>query len=130
MTTTGTIRTAACAVAATVGLALVSGATADAKPGSVRVNGTCSKASVAKLKLSPEEGRIAVEFEVDQNRSGVRWRVRVRHNGALAFSGARRTAGPSGSFTVRKLVPNAVGRDKITVRATRNGETCTARASL
>ena len=32
----------------------------------------------AKLKLSAENGRIEVEFEVDQNRNGVPWTVVLR----------------------------------------------------
>jgi hypothetical protein len=40
--------------------------TAPAKLGDVRVQGTCSGSSTSKLKLSEEDGRIEVEFEVDQ----------------------------------------------------------------
>lgn len=48
------------------------------KDGDVLVRGTCSGASSAKLKLSEEDGRIEVEFEVDQNRNGIRWTVWLR----------------------------------------------------
>ena len=41
------------------------------KDGDVIVQGRCTAASTAKLKLSAENGRIEVEFEVDQNRNGV-----------------------------------------------------------
>ncbi len=33
------------------------------------------------VKLSKEDGRIEVEFEVDQNRNGVRWHVVLLRNG-------------------------------------------------
>ena len=37
--------------------------------------GSCGNASDWKVKVSPENGRLEVEFEVDQNVSGDRWRV-------------------------------------------------------
>ena len=50
---------------------------ASAKGGNgVRVSGTCTQSSTAKLKLGREDGRIEVEFEVDQNRNGVPGRSR------------------------------------------------------
>lgn len=79
--------------------------------------GSCSGSSDWKLKLSPEDGRIEVEFEVDQNQTGDRWRVRIRHDGELAFRGTRRTAGASGSFEVRIVEPDGSGRDRFVGRA-------------
>ena len=35
-----------------------------------RVAGTCTDSSRAKLKLKPDDGRVEVEFEVDENRNG------------------------------------------------------------
>ena len=55
--------------------------------------GACSGVSDWKLKLSPENGRIEVEYEVDQNRTGDAWRVRIRHDGDLVFAGTRTTHG-------------------------------------
>jgi hypothetical protein len=63
--------------------------------------GSCTRATDWKLKVSPEDGRLEVEFEVDQNVRGDRWRVRIRHDGDLVFRGVRTTRGPSGSFEVR-----------------------------
>jgi hypothetical protein len=79
-----------------------------------------------KLKLSPENGRIEVEFEVDSNRVGQTWNVSMRHNGVLFFQGARVTQAPSGSFTVRRVVNNLAGDDRIVGRAVnaRTGEVC------
>ena len=51
------------------------------KDGDVFVRGTCTGVTTSKLKLSEEDGRIEVEFEVDQNRSGVRWNVSLFQNG-------------------------------------------------
>ncbi len=55
--------------------------------------GSCGNASDWKVKVSPDNGRLEVEFEVDQNVSGDRWRVRIRHDGDLAFRGTRMTHG-------------------------------------
>jgi hypothetical protein len=119
-------------VAATVAaLALAAlAAPAFAKEGDVRVQGRCTGPSTAKLKLSEENGRIEVEFEVDQNRNGVRWTVVLRRNGLVAAAGAGVTRAPSGSFEFRRLVANRPGADVITASARRaSGETCTARAT-
>jgi hypothetical protein len=106
-------------------------AAALAKGGDVRVNGSCTKSSTAKLKLSPDNGRIETDFEVDQNRNGVRWQVTLRRNGVLAASTSAVTQAPSGSFEVRRLLTNGAGPDTITARATSpSGEICTARATI
>ena len=91
-----------------VAIAAVAGSPAQAKDGrDVLVRGTCSAGSASKLKLSPENGRIEVEAEVDQNRNGIRWNVVLRRGGRQLAAVARTTRAPSGSFTVRRLVSNA-----------------------
>jgi hypothetical protein len=96
----------------------------------VRVAGTCTGASSSKLKLSDEDGRIEVEFEVDQNRVGVRWRVVLRQNGRVVRRTTRVTRRPSGSFEARLLAANRPGPDRFAATATRAGETCRAAASF
>ena len=112
------------------GAALTAAPTASAKGGDpVRVRGNCTQHSTAKLKLSPEDSRIEVEFEVDQNRNGVPWKVTLRQNGSLVASTTQTTHAPSGSFTLRRLVSGAHGT--IVAVATRaSGERCTAQASI
>jgi hypothetical protein len=101
-----------------------------AKDGDVRVQGRCTGSSTAKLKLSEENGRIEVEFEVDQNRNGVRWTVALRRNGRLVATGIRFTRPPSGSFEFRRLLVNRAGPDVIRATARRaSGEVCTATAT-
>ena len=73
-------------LAAAATLAIVVVPVASAKDGDVRVAGKCTRASVSKLKLSPENGRIEVELEVDQNRNGVRWVVSLSQNGRKVFA--------------------------------------------
>ena len=100
-------------------------------PRDIRVAGTCTGASTAKVKLSPENGRIEAEFGADQNRNGVSWKWALARNGKTIASGTAVTKAPSGSFTVRRLISNASGPDRITFRASRaNGEVCTARATF
>ncbi len=77
------------------------------------------------LKVKLRDGRLEVEFEVDQNRNRVPWNVQLLRNGKLAFAGTRTTAAPSGSFSLERRLA-AGGSPVIRARATRNGETCTA----
>ena len=116
-----------------IGLALVP--TTIAKDGDVLVRGVCTKASTSKLKLSPEDGAIEVEFEVDQNRNGVRWSVSLRRvlpGGTLLLSsGTRITRAPSGSFEFRRVVTDRAGGDRIRARAiSPSGEVCRATARI
>jgi hypothetical protein len=95
-------------------------------------SGSCGGSSDWKLKLSPEDGGIEVEYEVDQNVSGDRWRVRIRHDGALVFTGTRTTHGASGSFEVRIVENDAAGSDGFKARANNlsTGEVCVGRATF
>ena len=97
----------------------------------VRVAGTCTKASTSKLKLNDEDGRIEVEFEVDQNRRGVRWTIVLMQNGKSVARLTRVTKAPSGSFEARVLRTDTAGPDRFTARATSpSKEVCTARATF
>jgi hypothetical protein len=119
------------AVVGIVGL-LGAAPVAMAKDGDVIKRGSCSGASDWKLKLSPENGRIEVEFEVDSNKVGQTWQVRLTKNGTQIFSGSRVTQAPSGSFSVRKVTPNGAGSDVIRGRAVNGntGETCVGSATF
>ena len=99
---------------------------ASAKDGDIIRRGDCTARSDWKLKLSPENGRIEVEFEVDQNRNGQRWNMKMKRNGNVFWRGSRTTRPPSGSFEVRRLARNGAGTERIVVRARnpRTGEVC------
>jgi hypothetical protein len=90
--------------------------------------GKCTASSTWKLKAKPDDARIEMEFEVDQNRVGKRWRLTVVRNGSTVFSGIRTTVAPSGSFTARRLLAASAGTTRIvaTAKALRGGETCRA----
>jgi hypothetical protein len=111
---------------------LVAAAPSSAKGGDGLVSraGSCSGASNWKLKAKPDAGRLETEFEVDQNRNGVKWSVKIKRNGATAFSGTRTTKAPSGSFSVDRRLGNGAGKDRITAVAKRAGETCTASLTI
>jgi hypothetical protein len=122
-----------------MGLSLVAAAmlslptTVAAKGGADVVRtGSCSAASDWKLKLNREDGRIEVEFEVDQNVNGQAWNVKLKHNGNVFWSGQRTTMAPSGSFEVNKLTNNAAGTDSFVGRAVnqKTGEVCRGTASI
>ena len=101
------------------------------KDGDVRVTGACTGVSTSKLKLSNEDGRIEVAFEVDQNRVGRTWGVVLRQNGVVVRRLVRVTRAPSGSFEARTVLANRAGTDRIAASATsRAGETCRASASF
>src|ERR671918_1509265 len=124
---TKTIAVVSLALAALV--AALAAGPAVAKDGDILRAGTCTGATTSKLKLSPENGRIEVEFEVDQNRNGVRWTVTLRRNGSRIARLVRTTRPPSGSFEARTLARNGAGVEVIRGRAVSpSGEVCTARA--
>ena len=100
--------------------------------GGVQKQGRCDANSTWKLKAKPDNARLEVEFEVDQNVSGDTWNVRLRDNGMTFFKGTRVTVPPSGSFTVHRFTANQAGTDTITARAAnqRTGEVCRAALTI
>jgi hypothetical protein len=96
---------------------------ASASGGGVEARGTCGT-TTWKLKAAHDDGRIQVELEIDSNRVGQTWSVRLTDNGTTVFSGTRTTLAPSGSFEVRKLIANRAGADVIRARATRGTQVC------
>jgi hypothetical protein len=123
-----TITVAVTLVVSAAALALAPLASAKGGDG-IRVSGVCTQGSTAKLKLTREDGRIEVEFEVDQNRNGVPWKVTLRRNGSLVASATATTRAPSGSFSVRRLISGTQGTIKaVATRA--SGERCAAQAGI
>ena len=103
-----------------------------AKDGDIIRTGSCSGAADWKLKLSPENGRIEVEFEVDQNINGRVWDITLKRNGNKFFTGTRTTQAPSGSFEVNRVTNNGAGPDTIVARAVArsNGQVCRGTATF
>jgi hypothetical protein len=94
--------------------------------------GSCTGASDWKLKLSPEDGRIEVEWEIDSNRTGQVWTVVLKHNGTEVARTARKTVAPSGSFEYRRVEPNRRGTDRFNAYARNRttGEYCAGAAAF
>ena len=94
--------------------------------------GSCSRLTDWTLKLSPENGRIEVEGEVDSNRVGQTWSVVIKHNNVVVARTTRKTLAPSGSFEYRRVEANRSGPDRITAysRNPVTGEVCSAAASF
>lgn len=98
----------------------------------VRATGTCSLSSTAKLKLSPQNGKVEAEFEVDENRNGSKWGVTMKRNGSRVLSRSATTIRPSGSFEVRAVIAAGTPRTTVTAvaRRAKTGEICRATATL
>jgi hypothetical protein len=122
----------AMSVAILAGAALSMPGAIAAKGTAIIRTGSCSAASDWKLKVKPDDGRLELEFEVDQNRNGKTWNVVLKHNGTQFWSGQKVTKAPSGSFSVSKLTANAAGTDSFTARATNpvSGEVCLGSVSI
>jgi hypothetical protein len=116
--------------AALSSVALVAPA-ASAKGGGDRVaaGGRCATGTW-RLEAKPDDGRLEVEYELDTNRNGQVWSVRITDNGAQVFAGRRTTAAPSGSFGVQVRPKNRAGADKVVVTAKRGSVTCTGSVRL
>lgn len=101
-------------------------ATIAAKSTDVIRTGSCSGSSDWKLKAKPDNGRLEVEFEVDQNVNGQVWNVKLKDNGSTFWHGLKTTHSPSGSFSLTKRTANNAGTDTITGRAVNQntGEVC------
>lgn len=100
--------------------------------GEVITRGNCSGQTDWKLKVKPDDGRLELEFEVDQNVNGQSWNVRIKQNGSRIFTGTRITHAPSGSFELERRPDDLAGTDRFVARATNRstGETCVGRVSI
>ena len=120
-------------VAALAAVAVLVGALPAAAGGQEVIrSGSCSGSADWKLKAKPDDGRIEVEFEVDQNRNGQRWRVVLRRDGDRFFRGIRETHAPSGSFEVSRRPANTPGPNRMKARAVNlgSGQVCTGALTI
>ena len=116
------------AMAAVLAMTALAASAALGQGGGTQVvkTGSCSGAATWKLKAKADNGRIETEFQVDQNVVGRRWRVIIKQNGIVRANVIKTTQAPSGSFEVRRLLPNMPGGDHIVgkARALATGQLC------
>jgi len=99
-------------------------ASGDGGGSGVSSSGACTNGGHFKLKAKHDDGKIEMEYQVDTNRAGQVWAVRITDNGAVVVSRHVTTSGSSGSFTIRKVIANQPGPDKIHAHATFKNHTC------
>ncbi|MEP1125267.1 MAG: hypothetical protein ABJH68_15385 [Ilumatobacter sp.] len=125
------VRSVTASAVAIVAVGAIGVGPVSAKAGDIVKKGDCSGSTDYKFKVQPRGSTFEYEFEVDSNRNGQTWNVRITDNAAAVVTGARKTVAPSGSFTVRGRTANRSGQDAFVAKATNpaTGETCTARIS-
>lgn len=124
MTHVRLITTAAAVAAVTFGFGAAGTAQAQGGGSGVRASGACTTHGSWELKAKHDDGRLEIEFEVDVNRVGQTWHVRITDNDHVLVDRNKTTAAPSGSFTVRTQPANLPGTDVIRAHATRAGVDC------
>jgi hypothetical protein len=92
--------------------------------GAVTKSGSCSQQGVFTLKAKHDDGALEVEYEVDTNRAGQTFAVRLSDNGTVFLQRTVTTTAPSGSFTVSKRTANRAGSDVIRARAVSGSNVC------
>jgi hypothetical protein len=94
--------------------------------------GSCSGTADWKLKAKSDNGRIELEWEVDSNRSGQTWRVRVRDNGVRVVKTRATTGGASGSFSIERRIGDRAGSDSVVARSRdlSSGQLCVGRLTF
>jgi hypothetical protein len=96
----------------------------------VATSGHCSQQGTFKLKAKHDDAAIEIEYEVDTNRVGQTFAVRLTDNGNVIAKRTVTTQAPSGSFTVHKLAANQAGTDKIRAHAVHGDNVCRGVVSL
>ncbi len=109
---------------------IAAGPGASASATDVERKGSCTQGSTWELELEREGRNIEVEFEVRQNRRGVRWAVTLRQNGTRIGLRTGVTSGRRGKFETKFVTRNQPGVDRFVVVATRSGERCLAQARI
>jgi len=114
-------------------LGILAPGSAPAKDGDrdVRIEGTCGRGAESELRLRADDGEIRVEFRVDRRRKRERRRVVLVHERRVAWRGTVRTRSHGGGFRVRRTLPDLMGADEVTARASGpRGTTCETTAVL
>jgi hypothetical protein len=105
-----------CTLSILLGLFLLPFAPSTAKDGDVIARSSCTGSAKSKLKASPENGRIEVEYELDNLRPGDRWRVIIRSGRKVILRKTRRVTGTR-EINFRTIIPNQSGTEKISAKS-------------
>lgn len=106
-------------------LALAAPASAD----SGERQGQCNKGHARyDFDVERDDGRFELNFEVDSNTRGQKWRMKLFHEGNRFFRDVR-TTDREGEVDVERMRPNTAGKDTFRARAKnlRNGNVCQIR---
>jgi len=99
--------------------------------GAHRAVGACIGSATSKLKVTPDHNRLEVQFELDQNRNGVKWRVVMLRDSSTVVRTSARTKAPGGSFSIERAIANPAGVNEVTVTATHSSRlVCTVHVRL
>lgn len=102
---------------------------ATAKDGDLIRRGKCANGIKTKLKASPENGQIEVEYELDNAAPNQVWQITLRKNGTVILRTNVRT-NSFGDLEVRKVTPNGSGSERIDASARRSGASAACPLSL
>lgn len=116
---------AGAAALATTGV-LIAGPASAATSASATTTSSCGNATVSLQLQHSDTGRIEAGFEIDHAKINSVWRIHLMHNGATYFRGQRTAAGPDGSLSVDRVLPNLSGLDTVsgTARNLATGRVC------
>ena len=120
MTTRRTYPAAAIGVATLVGGVLVAFPAHAGGGDFTEEEGACSRNSTWLMKAKHDTGRIELEFEVQSNRAGETWAVRITDNGVLVWSGNKVT-NRFERFSADRRPSNRAGTDRFVGRAGEKG---------
>lgn len=105
-------------------------ASAVADTGDVEKHGRCTGAAHWELEADHEGGRLEMEFEVNAQKAGVNWKVKLSHDGSV-FDSLTKTTNHEGNFEVDRYVKDTSGTDTLGAKATSpSGQVCKAQLSI
>lgn len=87
-----------------------------AKTGDIIKRANCPGSAKSKLKASPENGRIEVEYEIDDAVAGERWQIILKKGNRRIFKGVR-TVNKAREIHLRKVIRNEPGTERISAKA-------------
>jgi hypothetical protein len=97
----------------------------------IRVTGTCGPGATSTLRVRSRDDGIEVRFQLRQTRRLGRWRVTIVHENRVVVRAVTKTSPASGTFELRRTLPDLPGSDTVVVHAWGpSGIVCGATATL